>query len=169
MLELYPSSLALVSAFGLVDGGVQIVSGAFLGTYVDRSELCCSSELPQLCSKHHEANVHCALCGVGLHEQCTASMQTHQTVSSDTKNMYVLPACNVLQGRAPEVCLQHVYSAKRGSSSLCFVCSNQLPFTARLSNVLDWHSLHHYCWQHQQHWCTRIAPVSGERVDCCAV
>ena len=42
MLELYPSSLALVSTFGLVDGGVQIVSGAWLGSYVDRSVNCSS-------------------------------------------------------------------------------------------------------------------------------
>ena len=37
MLELYPSSLALVSAFGLVEGGAQIFFGAVLGDYVDRS------------------------------------------------------------------------------------------------------------------------------------
>ena len=38
MLELLPSSLALVSAFGLVDGGAQILSGALIGDYVDRSD-----------------------------------------------------------------------------------------------------------------------------------
>lgn len=36
MLELYPSSLALVSTFGLVDGGAQILSGALIGDYIDR-------------------------------------------------------------------------------------------------------------------------------------
>lgn len=40
MLELYPSSLALVSAFGLVEGAAQIFSGAVLGDYVDRSGHC---------------------------------------------------------------------------------------------------------------------------------
>ncbi len=36
MLELYPRSLVLVSAFGLLDGGAQLLSGASIGQYIDR-------------------------------------------------------------------------------------------------------------------------------------
>ena len=36
MLEMYPSTLALVSAFGLVDGLAKVLSGSFLGSYIDR-------------------------------------------------------------------------------------------------------------------------------------
>ncbi len=36
MLEMYPSSLALVSAFGLVDGLAKVFSGSCIGSYIDR-------------------------------------------------------------------------------------------------------------------------------------
>ncbi len=36
MLEMCPSSLALVSAFGLVDSLAKVFSGSFVGSYVDR-------------------------------------------------------------------------------------------------------------------------------------
>ncbi len=36
MLEMYPSSLALVSAFGLVDGLAKVFSGSLVGSYIDR-------------------------------------------------------------------------------------------------------------------------------------
>lgn len=36
MLELYPSSLVLVSAFGLADGLAKVFSGSFVGRYIDR-------------------------------------------------------------------------------------------------------------------------------------
>ena len=36
MLEMYPSTLALVSAFGLVDGLAKVLSGSFVGSYIDR-------------------------------------------------------------------------------------------------------------------------------------
>ena len=36
MLDLYPSSLALVSAFGLVDGLAKMLSGSMVGSYIDR-------------------------------------------------------------------------------------------------------------------------------------
>ena len=36
MLELYPSSLVLVSAFGLADGLAKVFSGSFVGAYIDR-------------------------------------------------------------------------------------------------------------------------------------
>ena len=36
MLEIYPSTLALVSAFGLVDGLAKVLSGSFVGSYIDR-------------------------------------------------------------------------------------------------------------------------------------
>lgn len=36
MLELYPSSLALVSAYGLIDGLAKMLSGSIIGTYIDR-------------------------------------------------------------------------------------------------------------------------------------
>ena len=36
MLELYPSSLALVSAYGLVDGLAKVFSGSVIGSYIDR-------------------------------------------------------------------------------------------------------------------------------------
>lgn len=36
MLELYPSSLALVSAYGLVDGLAKVFSGSAIGSYIDR-------------------------------------------------------------------------------------------------------------------------------------
>lgn len=36
MLELYPSSLVLVSAFGLADGLAKVFSGSFIGAYIDR-------------------------------------------------------------------------------------------------------------------------------------
>ena len=36
MLEMYPSSLALVSAFGLVDGLAKVFSGSLVGKYIDR-------------------------------------------------------------------------------------------------------------------------------------
>eukprot|EP00891_Asterochloris_glomerata_P005298 jgi/Astpho2/5298/e_gw1.00075.46.1_t len=38
MLELYPRSLVLVSAFGLLDGGAQLLSGASIGQYIDRTD-----------------------------------------------------------------------------------------------------------------------------------
>ncbi|KAL0018471.1 hypothetical protein WJX77_004008 [Trebouxia sp. C0004] len=37
MLEMYPSSLALVSAFGLVDGLATVFSGSLVGSYIDRT------------------------------------------------------------------------------------------------------------------------------------
>ena len=36
MLELYPSSLALVSAYGLVDGLAKVLSGSVMGSYIDK-------------------------------------------------------------------------------------------------------------------------------------
>ena len=36
MLQLYPSSLVLVSAFGLADGLAKVFSGSFTGAYIDR-------------------------------------------------------------------------------------------------------------------------------------
>ena len=36
MLELYPSSLALVSAYGLIDGLAKMLSGSTIGTYIDK-------------------------------------------------------------------------------------------------------------------------------------
>ncbi len=36
MLEMYPSSLAWVSAFGLVDSLAKVFSGSFVGSYIDR-------------------------------------------------------------------------------------------------------------------------------------
>lgn len=36
MLELYPSSLVLVSAFGLADGLAKVFSGSFIGDYIDK-------------------------------------------------------------------------------------------------------------------------------------
>ncbi len=36
MLEMYPSSLTLVSAFGLVDGLAKVFSGSLVGSYIDR-------------------------------------------------------------------------------------------------------------------------------------
>lgn len=36
MLELYPSSLVLVSAFGLADGLAKVFSGSFVGSYIDK-------------------------------------------------------------------------------------------------------------------------------------
>jgi iron-regulated transporter 1 len=36
LLELRPGSLALVAAFGLVDSSAQVLSGPFIGAYVDR-------------------------------------------------------------------------------------------------------------------------------------
>lgn len=36
MLELYPSSLVLVSAFGLADGLAKVFSGSLVGSYIDR-------------------------------------------------------------------------------------------------------------------------------------
>lgn len=46
LLELYPSSLALVSAFGLVDGAAQIFSGPLIGDYVDRYHVLSVPECP---------------------------------------------------------------------------------------------------------------------------
>ena len=40
MLQLQPGSLLLVSVFGLVDGGAQVLAGGAIGTYLDR---CASS------------------------------------------------------------------------------------------------------------------------------
>ncbi|KAK9815567.1 hypothetical protein WJX72_006024 [[Myrmecia] bisecta] len=37
MLELYPDSLLLVSAYGLVSSAVQVLLGAYVGSYVDRT------------------------------------------------------------------------------------------------------------------------------------
>lgn len=37
MLELHPSSLLFVSLFGLIDAAVQVLFGATVGAYVDRS------------------------------------------------------------------------------------------------------------------------------------
>lgn len=36
MLELYPSSLVLVSAFGLADALAKVFSGSLVGSYIDR-------------------------------------------------------------------------------------------------------------------------------------
>lgn len=36
MLELYPSSLVLVSTFGLADGLAKVLSGSFVGGYIDK-------------------------------------------------------------------------------------------------------------------------------------
>ena len=36
MLELYPSSLVLVSAFGLADGLAKVFSGSLVGSYIDK-------------------------------------------------------------------------------------------------------------------------------------
>jgi len=36
MLEMYPSSLALVPVFGLVDGLAKVFSGSLVGSYIDR-------------------------------------------------------------------------------------------------------------------------------------
>lgn len=36
MLELYPSSLVLVSAFGLADGLAKVFAGSCVGAYIDR-------------------------------------------------------------------------------------------------------------------------------------
>ncbi len=38
LLELRPGSLALVSAFGLVDSGAQVIAGPHIGAYIDRSD-----------------------------------------------------------------------------------------------------------------------------------
>ncbi|KAL3139042.1 hypothetical protein ABBQ32_005843 [Trebouxia sp. C0010 RCD-2024] len=37
MLELYPSSLVLVSTFGLADGLAKVLSGSFVGGYIDKT------------------------------------------------------------------------------------------------------------------------------------
>ncbi len=37
MLQLRPGSLLLVSVFGLIDGGAQVVAGGAVGSYVGRS------------------------------------------------------------------------------------------------------------------------------------
>ena len=37
MLQLRPGSLLLVSVFGLVDGGAQVMAGGAVGSYVGRS------------------------------------------------------------------------------------------------------------------------------------
>jgi iron-regulated transporter 1 len=36
MLQLYPSSLLMVSVFGLCDAGAQVLLGPALGAYIDR-------------------------------------------------------------------------------------------------------------------------------------
>ncbi|KAL0047353.1 hypothetical protein WJX82_001237 [Trebouxia sp. C0006] len=67
MLEMYPSSLALVSAFGLVDGLAKVFSGSLVGSYIDRTgrlRAACSIGISLVLGRRNLYNRH------WQHQQC---------------------------------------------------------------------------------------------------
>jgi hypothetical protein len=49
LLQLHPDSLVLVAVYGMVDSGVQVIAGPYLGSYVDRLDTRLACRLMSTC------------------------------------------------------------------------------------------------------------------------
>ena len=99
MLELYPDSLALVSLFGLLDGGAQLLAGASIGQYVDRCAAAAGNASkpavqcgPQQASRvtltEHLLRTRCSICDLGA--DCLETLMCRTERLRCAMSMYVL-------------------------------------------------------------------------------
>jgi len=63
LMKLYPSSLMLVSAYGLLDNLTRLLLGAYIGQYIDRSAATASTATGQRSTQHNDCRHYCMLLG----------------------------------------------------------------------------------------------------------